>query len=103
MKRKKLKLSIGLIGLDHEWDGATGGAWRAVALPQFYQTPVGTEISMHCQRFHNIHDLLFSFFSQYDRFCPLKFFDTTHCRYFGSTSSPPPAIFSGANSSLLWY
>ena len=38
----------------------------------------------------------FSFFSQVDGFCPLKFFDTTHCQHFGCTSLL--AFFSGATT-----
>jgi len=58
----------------------------------WYSTPWHTQYSNQAnfnnQHFHNIHDLFWVFFSQCDKACPLKFFDTARCRHFGSTSPP---------------
>ena len=65
------------------------------ALSQFYQAPPSTPNFLCTVSTFIISMTYFSvFFRQYDRFCPSKFYDTTHCQQLSNTS--PPAFF-------VWY
>ena len=61
--------------------------------PQFYRA---TAKILPSPTFKMSMNLSFTFFSQYDGFCPARFFDTAHCWHFGSLS--PQHFFSGTTT-----